>query len=113
MSRFLSFALLVLISLPGFSQQPLTVEKIMQDPKWIGTSPNNLIWSPDSRTIYFTWNPVKALNDSLYKATLQNPQPSKVDKTQRMKLPSFEGQFNQAWMAFNRARTKAVFEKYG
>ena len=47
--------------------QSLTVEKIMQDPKWIGTSPSTIYWGPDSKTIYFSWNPDKNISDSTYK----------------------------------------------
>ncbi|MDZ4710385.1 MAG: hypothetical protein SH818_18445, partial [Saprospiraceae bacterium] len=36
---------------------PLTIEKIMRDPRWIGTSPSNIRWSPDNKFIYFNWNP--------------------------------------------------------
>ena len=31
----------------------LTVEKIMQDPKWIGTAPSREYWSEDGKWIYF------------------------------------------------------------
>jgi len=36
---------------------PLTVEKIMRDPKWMGSSPTNYRWSIDSKQLYFDWNP--------------------------------------------------------
>ncbi|MEN9600268.1 MAG: hypothetical protein RL596_2592, partial [Bacteroidota bacterium] len=36
--------------------QPLTVEKIMSDPRWIGTSPSNAFWSNDNKTVFFSWN---------------------------------------------------------
>src|SRR5690606_41959024 len=42
----------------SFAQlSPLTVEKIMRDPKWMGTSPSNYRWSDNSRFLYFNWNP--------------------------------------------------------
>ena len=83
----------------------LTVEKIMRDPKWIGTAPSNLRWSPDSKTLYFTWNPEKAPGDSLYKITLQNRTPQKVNKAERSSLPG-QGTYNNAF-------TKMVYEKNG
>ncbi|MDD2794127.1 MAG: hypothetical protein PHD73_13180 [Sediminibacterium sp.] len=46
--------------------QTLTVDKIMQDPKWIGTSPGNAFWGPDSKTVYFNWNPQNNVADSVY-----------------------------------------------
>ena len=36
---------------------PLTVEKIMRDPKWMGNSPTNFRWSLDSKYLFFDWNP--------------------------------------------------------
>lgn len=45
---------------------PLTVEKIMRDPKWIGTSPSNIYWTPEGNKLLFNWNPEKATSDSLY-----------------------------------------------
>lgn len=42
------------------NKSSLTIEKIMQDQsKWIGTSPDNIKWSDDSKKIYFEWNPEK------------------------------------------------------
>lgn len=54
---------------------PLTVEKIMRDPKWIGTSPDNVFWGTDNQTVYFSWNPGKQLSDSLYYAGVKNNTP--------------------------------------
>jgi hypothetical protein len=51
---------------------PLTVEKIMRDPKWMGVAPSNLSWSEDSKQIYFQWNPENNPGDSLYAVSLTN-----------------------------------------
>lgn len=48
---------------------PLTVEKIMRDPKWIGSSPSNLQWTADGKHLLFNWNPEIATTDSLYYIT--------------------------------------------
>jgi len=68
-----------------FAQQagPLTVEKIMRDPKWIGTSPDNVFWGTDNQTVYFSWNPDKLLSDSLYYAGIKNNAPRKTDAGER------------------------------
>ncbi|MDQ1140873.1 hypothetical protein [Pedobacter agri] len=52
-----------------FAQQiaPLTVEKIMRDPKWMGTSPTNFRWTADSKTLYFNWNPDNKAKEELFK----------------------------------------------
>ncbi|AFK03664.1 peptidase S9 prolyl oligopeptidase active site domain protein [Emticicia oligotrophica DSM 17448] len=87
--------------------QALTVEKIMQDQsKWIGTSPSNIFWSEDGKTIYFSWNPDKNKGDSLYKFVLPNTTPVKVSPQERRALPSQSGTYNQS-------RSMKVFEKQG
>ncbi|WP_128545946.1 alpha/beta fold hydrolase [Larkinella soli] len=99
-----------LLALTGSAQTPsLTVEKIMQDPKgWIGTSPSDIFWSEDSRTIYFKWNPEKAKGDSLYKIDLSaDRKPLKVTFPERRLLPPATGG------AYNRARTLKLYEKDG
>ncbi|HVX51988.1 MAG TPA: prolyl oligopeptidase family serine peptidase [Chitinophagaceae bacterium] len=70
------FFLLCCIALNAGAQQ-LTVEKIMQDTKWIGTSPASPFWGYDSKTVYFKWNPEKALADSNYAYKLNSSGPVK------------------------------------
>lgn len=74
--------LFLFVLLPGylFSQQmdSLTIEKIMRDPIWIGTSPSSAFWSSDSQTLYFNWNPEKNDADSLYRISLNQHTPEKV-----------------------------------
>ena len=69
--------LFLLISFRTFSQQlaPLTVEKIMRDPKWMGVVPTNLNWSEDGKQLYFYWNPDKNSGDSLYATSQTNKSP--------------------------------------
>jgi dipeptidyl aminopeptidase/acylaminoacyl peptidase len=103
--KYLILGLCLVISGTSFSQG-LTVEKIMRDPKWIGTAPSNIVWSADSRTVYFQWNPVNAASDSTYKIALPAGAPVKVEKAERRMLPNGDPQYSQS-------RTKIVFEKYG
>ncbi len=75
MRVFISFCLLVI----SFSaQSQLTVEKIMKDQKWVGTSPSNVFWSYDGQHIYFNWNPDKNFSDSPYVYSLSTKQISKA-----------------------------------
>lgn len=68
----------------------------MQDQsKWIGTSPSNIFWSEDSKTIYFSWNPDKNKGDSLYKIVLPNQTPQKVSPKERRALPAQSGVYSQ------------------
>jgi dipeptidyl aminopeptidase/acylaminoacyl peptidase len=81
----------LLISQPAFSQTgigPLTVEKIMRDPKWIGTSPSNPYWSADGRYLFFNWNPEKAVSDSVYYISSTDKTPRKASAAFRNAHPS-------------------------
>src|SRR3954465_12211063 len=103
--RKLFFLLLICVSAEAQQLAPLTVEKIMRNPKWIGVSPSNFFWSEDGKQVYFQWNPEKLPGDSLYFVSLTNLIPTKVSPIIRRQLPSF-GQYNQA-------KTKKVYEKNG
>lgn len=103
LTRLLPFFLFVQLASAQLTE--LTVEKIMRDPKWIGTSPSNIRWSVDSKTVYFNWNPEKNPGDSLYKITLSNLSPQKVSKAERLSLPN-AGVYNTTY-------TKMVYDKDG
>lgn len=77
----------------SFAQQlqTLTVEKIMRDPKWIGTSPDNIFWGPDGQTVYFSWNPEKAPADSLHAITLSQRKPVKTAPAERSRIQALQG----------------------
>ncbi|MFN8353444.1 MAG: prolyl oligopeptidase family serine peptidase [Spirosomataceae bacterium] len=97
----------LLVSTSAFGQlAPLTVEKIMRDPKWIGVAPTNPFWSEDSKNIYFSWNPDNNKGDSLYVASVTDKKPTKVQPAVRRALPS-------AFGTYNRARTLKVFTRSG
>lgn len=69
------------VTVASFSQNrlsKLTVEKIMRDPSWMGTSPSRLSWSKDGSRLYFQWNPDNNPADSLYYITPSNHSPVKV-----------------------------------
>ncbi|TAN15341.1 MAG: S9 family peptidase [Chitinophagaceae bacterium] len=119
----LLWLLLLLPLQPAISQTlaPLTVEKIMRDPKWIGSSPSNVFWSPDSKKVYFNWNPDQALaenesiyvgggegaspSDSLYYITLSDHDPRKVPPANRALAES------ERFGSWNDSRTQMVFTK--
>ena len=108
MLRTIIYLLLLTISLQLPAQQKLdklTVEKIMRDPVWIGTSPANLQWSNDGTYLYFDWNPVKAPADSLYYITLNNKVPAKASPAQ-VQSQNTTGNF-----VYNQLRTAYVYAK--
>lgn len=75
----------LVLSLPAFSQT-LSVEKIMRNPKWIGTSPSNIFWSPDNQSVYFHWNPDQQPSDSFYYVQATALQPRKANQKEAMML---------------------------
>lgn len=98
----------IVASINAFAQTlgSLTVEKIMRDPKWIGTSPDDIRWSDDSKKIYFTWNPEASERDDLYSITLNDNKPQKVGLAEHKALAPANGNWNKT-------HTIKLFEKYG
>lgn len=68
-------------------QSALSVEKIMRDPKWMGTSPDGVHWDLTGEHIYFNWNPEQEDLGSLYRVSVhKNAQPEKVDLETRRNI---------------------------
>src|ERR1051325_5092365 len=84
----------------------LTVEKIIRDPKWIGTSPSNVYWSADGNSLYFNWNPDNGAADSIYSITLADHKPSKVPQQRQNIIPDYTA-------TWNTNRNALVFTKDG
>jgi dipeptidyl aminopeptidase/acylaminoacyl peptidase len=100
--RYCLVPVLFLFSVSAFCQSgDLTVEKIMRDPKWIGTSPSNPQWSHDSRTLFFNWNPTRSLSDSTYYISLSDRKPRKSSTTFQQEQANAR--------TYNRARNSYVF----
>lgn len=77
--------------------QSLTVESIMRDPKWIGTSPSNIIWNYNSKNLFFDWNPDKAGSDSVYSTTATGSKPEKAGYRQSQLAAAISrGQYNKS-----------------
>lgn len=97
--------LLLLLLQPAlitYSQlSPLSVEKIMRDPKWIGTSPANPQWTADGKYLLFNWNPEKADTDSLYYISPESTVPQKSTWA-----------FRQAAISQNQVRYNAQRDQY-
>lgn len=89
------------------AQSFLTVEKIMRDPKWIGTSPQNPRWGADGHTLYFDWNPEKAFSDSVYKIQTTSRTPQKASPKEKREYVTDEA------VKYNQARTAAAWVKNG
>jgi len=106
--KILFFIIAIFLAQGTFAQQSeLSVEKIMQDPQWMGTFPSEISWSEDSKTIYFNYNLQKDPSDSLYKISLNNlTKIEKVPFREQNNLTSKTGDYNKA-------RSQKVFAKDG
>jgi len=105
-----AFVLSLAITVSAFSQaklEKLSVEKIMRDPKWIGSSPSSPFWSNDGQLLYFMWNPDKAPADSLYYISVLNRIPVKASVEQKQALNA-QGNF-----IYNQARTAYLYARNG
>src|SRR5690606_7565856 len=84
----------------------LSVEKIMQDPKWMGVSPDRPQWSENSKTLFFTWNPELKERAESYEIQLSRHQPTKTALATANSLLRSE-------MVYKADRSMAVYEKNG
>ena len=95
--------LFLLLFLPLFLSAQLTVEQIMRDPRWIGTSPSDVFWDHDSKSVYFKWNPENNISDSFYAYQLDKNKIYKHSYTDaKLALDISNGRYNAS-------KTKKVF----
>ena len=106
MKKNLIILTLILITFSGFGQiqngnrSVLTIEKIMQDQdKWMGTLPENIFWSDDSKTILFNWNPEKDTLSSLHSYSLVNRNILKISSDEKQKMSTSDGEYNRDYSA--------------
>jgi dipeptidyl aminopeptidase/acylaminoacyl peptidase len=59
---------------------PLSVEKIMRDQRWLGSSPSEYRWSSDSKTVFFEWNPERKDTTECYALDVSSGKVKKSDK---------------------------------
>ncbi len=98
--------LLLLIAGTLTAQTPrLTVDYIMRDPKWIGTSPSSPFWGIDNR-LYFNWNPEQAASDSLYFINAAG-KPQKAGPAERKAAVDYSD------LRFNNSRNAYVYASEG
>jgi dipeptidyl aminopeptidase/acylaminoacyl peptidase len=107
MKRLNFLALVFFLFNFSISAQNLSVEKIMQDPKWMGNFPSNIKWDDNGEIIYFDYNPEGNPADSLYKININNlSQIEKVSLAEKKNLiPSNADE--------NKAKTQKVFTQSG
>lgn len=109
MLRITTLLVLLGLSTSVFSQrlERLSVEKIMRDPIWIGTSPSSHFWSHDGSKLYFLWNPEKNADDSTYYISLKERKPVKASLAEKQSLISTGS------ATYNKQRTAYTYSKDG
>lgn len=100
-----------LLALTGLKAQQklplsdLSVEKIMREPaEWVGTSPSDISWSRDGKSIYFLWNPDADRFSTVHKIGIEGGTPVADDDR-------FEGYPEN--FTFNKDRSKMLFARKG
>lgn len=91
----------------SFAQlSPLTVDKIMRDPKWMGTAPSNYRWSENSKYLFFDWNPEAKDKSQVYRLDVNSKKYElSTDSIAKLEVaPDY---------IFNKDKSLAVFEKDG
>lgn len=78
------------------SPPELSVDYIMRDLKWVGSQPSSVEWSPDSKKVYFNWNPEGTTGDSLYEMETKGAKPNQVSLEERRTRPSSRGTWDKA-----------------
>jgi dipeptidyl aminopeptidase/acylaminoacyl peptidase len=87
------------------NRSSLKIEQIMQGEKFVGFLPEDIRWSPDSRTIYFSWNPEQDTLRSEYKIVIGEDQARKLSLEEEQALPA-SGNYNSN-------RSQLVYSKNG
>ncbi len=105
----LRFFILTVLLINGFTNlfsQKLSVEKIMQNPVWIGSQPTKINWSITApNSIVFSWNPSYSANDSIFSHQISNKQTQAVsyatlDYTQAQQYGQWDNNFQNYVFAF-------------
>ena len=80
-------------SQPASNLSTLEIADIMQGERFVGFLPERIQWHPNSREIFFTWNPEQATLRSLYAVQLSGEKPAPVSPERQQGLPE-QGVYN-------------------
>lgn len=106
MKKYFVFFLLYAATVQAQQLAPLTVQKIMRDPKWMGTAPSNYRWAEDSKTVFFTWNPENKDKDQNYKVSVLTNKPQTAEEKEADKAVGNT-------YSYNKDKTLGLAEKGG
>ncbi len=106
MKRYLFLFLILSAAAKAQQLAPLTVQKIMRDPKWMGVAPTNYRWSKDSKTVFFNWNPENKEKDPAYKVGVltNKPELTEDNAAEKAAVKNY---------TFNKDKTLGLSEKGG
>ncbi len=98
MKKYFVFFLFINAIAQAQQLAPLSVQKIMRDPKWMGTAPTNYRWSADSKTIFFNWNPENKEKTQPYKVGVNGTLPalSIADEAEKAAVINYEYNANKS-----------------
>ncbi len=115
MQRTITIATFFLFSICAYSQSgtqnmsTLTINQIMQGEGFVGYLPNNIRWSDNSGTVYFSWNPDGDTLRSTYKINVQGD----AKTSEPVKVPVEELKTLAGRGTYNKARSRKVYSKNG
>ncbi len=74
----------------------LTVPFIMQGPELVGTSPRDMAWSPDGKTLYFVWKRPGKENQGLFRVGRGGGDPERVSEAEAQRIrPRLRATFSE------------------
>ncbi len=101
----------------------LTIDSIMKGPDLIGTSPSDLMWSLDSKNLYFRWKKPDEEQTEFYFISISDPIPKKTTIDEILKNPpiiqsdfsfyGFRSGFFGIDIKFDRKMERAVLVRNG
>ncbi len=71
---------------PVLTRSELSVAGIMRGPDLVGTSPRQLRWSLDGRTLYFVWKPPDQESQGFYRVDRDGGQPERVPEEEAERI---------------------------
>ncbi|MDZ4680151.1 MAG: prolyl oligopeptidase family serine peptidase [Saprospiraceae bacterium] len=89
-------AMLPLIAQKPANRSALKIEQFMQGERFTGFAPQDISWSEDSKTIYFSWNPDLDTLRSRYSVGIEGGQPQKLTPEVLRDLPE-GGVYNKSF----------------
>ncbi len=97
-SKTLILTALLLLTYPALSQNPeseLSIEKIMQGAKFVGTSPDDIFWAEDGNKFYFNWDTSNTGKKGLFSIDPENPGAIEIESENNPDMLARYGKYNK------------------